>query len=167
MIKFKELEYRSYGLYSEVAKDTGYSVDQVSTVYDWYLRKTFEDITTEDTTQVHLKGLGKMKFHPGNGMRYLQGYVEQLNSDIYHVGKKASNEGFIYKNYIKKKYEKLRGVIESYERRFIKAYELGGIHNHVYEKQTKKLEILKQKFTDLYEPIQRVCNYEPERTQEL
>lgn len=167
MISFKEIEYRSYGLYSEVAKDTGYSVDQVSTVYDWYLKKTFEDINTKDTVQVNLKGLGKMKFHPGNGMRYLQGYVEQFNKDLVHIGKKSANEGFIYKTYIKKKYDKIGAVIESYERRFLKAYEAGGIHDHVYNKQSEKLKVLKQKFTDLYEPVQRVCRYESEGTQEF
>lgn len=166
MISFKEIEYRSYGLYSEVAKDTGYTVDQVSTIYDWYLKKTFDDINNKDTVQVNLKGLGKMKFHPGNGMRYLQGYVEQFNNDLVHLSKKAAHEGFIYKNYIKKKYDKVSNAVASYERRLHKGYESGGIHDHVFNKQVGKLEILKQKLTDLYEPVQRICSYEPERTQE-
>lgn len=164
MINFKEIEYRSYGLYSEVAKDTGYTVDQVSTIYDWYLKKTFDDINNQDTIQVNLSGLGKMKFHPGNGMRYLQGYVEQFNSDLAHISKKAINEGFIHKTYVKKKYEKVSKAVASYEKRLYKAYEQGGIHDHVFNKQLPKLETLKQKLTDLYEPIQRICNYESEGT---
>ena len=167
MIKFKELEYRSYGLYSDVAKDTGYTVDQVSTVYDWYLKKTFEDIINKDTVQVNLKGLGKMKFHPGNGMRYLQGYVEQVYSDLTHLEKKPKNEGFIYKSYVKKKYEKLENAVSSYERRFNKVRELGGMHDYVFNKQTEKLKTLTEKIANLYEPVQRICTIESERTEEL
>lgn len=167
MIRFKELEYRSYGLYSDVAKDTGYTVDQVSTIYDWYLKKTFDDIINKDTVQVNLKGLGKMKFHPGNGMRYLQGYVEQIGEDLKHLAKKDVNEGYIYKSYVKKKYEKLLKTVESYERRFQKVREAGAMHDHVYNKQIVKLQTLKEKIANLYEPVQRICTIESKGIEEL
>ena len=48
----KEVEFKSYGLYSDVAKRTEYTVDQVSTVYDWFLRQSLKEIKFEDTYAV-------------------------------------------------------------------------------------------------------------------
>lgn len=168
MIKHKEIEYRSYGLYSEVAKEMKCTVDQVATVYDWYLNHVLSDVNTKDTVQVHLKGLGKFRFHPGNGMRYLQGYVQQIEKDLYHIEKynAAINERYIRKNYVKQRYAKLSEAVRSYEVRLEKVYAANLISDAMYQKQFTKLTNLKQKLTDLYEPLQRICKYESTGTQE-
>jgi hypothetical protein len=40
-------------------------------------------------------------------------------------------------------------------------------HDHVFNKQTEKLKTLKEKIANLYEPVQRICTIESERTEEL
>lgn len=36
--KYDSIEIKTYAAYSDVAKELGMTVDQVSTVYEWYLK---------------------------------------------------------------------------------------------------------------------------------
>ena len=74
----KEVEYRSYGLYSDVAKQSGYTTAQIDTVYSWYLNKTFADLVEiphfadkQDNNQTSDLGYGWLRALPHHNQRLL------------------------------------------------------------------------------------------------
>ena len=74
----KEIEYRSYGLYSEVAKESGHTINDIEKVYNWYLNKTLEAMILKPTLKVYLKNLGRFELDFGAALRYMRGHVTGL-----------------------------------------------------------------------------------------
>jgi hypothetical protein len=159
----KEVEFKSYGLYSDVAKRTEYTVDQVSTVYDWFLRQSLKEIKFEDTLQAEFKNLGKFKFNPKKGLNYLTKYCNDIERSIEYYNKykdeQTEERQFkINRAYIvmTKRHEILKPTIESFKNRLEKFYLEGGIKEDQYNFHKTRLLKLESKTNNLYESIQRI-----------
>lgn len=159
----KEVEFKSYGLYSDVAKKTDYTVDQVSTVYDWYLRQSLKEVKFEDTLQAEFKNLGKFKFNPKKGLNYLNKYCNDIETsiDYYNKYKDEETEERIFKVnrafiVMTRRYEILKPTLDTFIKRLDKFYLEGGIKEDQYEFHKKRFFTLEEKTNKLYESIQRI-----------
>lgn len=68
---YETIEIKTYAAYSDVAKEMGLTIDKVSTVYEWYLKKTIEDIVELPTVKVRLSGLGVLVFNPSRAIKLI------------------------------------------------------------------------------------------------
>ena len=59
MYKKRQIEFKSYGLYSDVAKSSDYTVDQVEKVYDWNIKNEIKEITSGEKLKDYLTKLEK------------------------------------------------------------------------------------------------------------
>lgn len=168
----KEIEFKSYGLYSDVAKSTDYTVDQISTVYDWYLKKTLKKIVNEDTVQADFKNLGKFKLNPKKGINYLNKYYKKIIDAIQYYEDYKDNperDTKVYYAYlvIQNRYSTLQPSVLSFNTRLDKLLADGGISKEQYDFHKKRTLDLIEKVNQLYEPIQRISESRKERGQKL
>jgi hypothetical protein len=68
---YETIEIKTYAAYSDVAKEMGLTIDKVSTVYEWYLKKTIEEIVELPTVKVRLSGLGVLVFNPSRAIKLI------------------------------------------------------------------------------------------------
>lgn len=159
--RYDYIEVKTYAGYSEVAKELGMTIDQVGTVYEWYLKKTIEDIIELPTVKVRLSGLGVLVFNPVKAMKL--------------IAKKIKAED--YKTIELTEYlTPLRGyahyyLIEEWFNMFDARYERGKSKKLYYEQLLTFLEgeigRQRQNHKNLYESLQRVHGPEPEGAKEL
>jgi len=159
------LEYKSYGLYSEVARKIGCSLDHVDVVYSWYLHTTLNEMLAGDNVQVYLKGLGTIKIDFGRGLIYLKGYLNQLEN---RVGAYIENNrpSYLKLSFLITRHRMLKETIESMKRRIVKFKEIGAIKEAGYMNKLTRLEQLENRLETIYESIQRIPEYEQKRTAE-
>ena len=160
-----ELEYKSYGLYSEVARKIGCSLDDVDAVYSWYLNTTLNDMLTGDNVQVFLKGLGTIKIDFGRGLIYLKGYLNQLNNRV-HAYIEDNRPSYLKLSFLLNRHRMLKETIESMKKRIVKYKEIGAIKEAGYMNKLTRLEQLENQLQIIYESIQRIPEYEQKRTAE-
>lgn len=168
----KEIEFKSYGLYSDVAKTTDYTVDQVSTVYDWYLRQSVKEILNEDTIQADFKNLGKFRLNPKKGLNYLNKYYKKIVETVEYYNTHKDNperELKVYYAYlvINNRYNTLKPSVISFSNRLDKLYKEGGISEDQYNFHKKRTLTLIENINQLYESIQGISQSRKERGQKL
>lgn len=178
----RQLEFKSYGLYSTVAKDTVYTIDQIETVYSWYIKNTVKALLNGDSVQANLVNLGKIKFHPKKGMIRLKnqqdkvldimGYYNKTNTLLEKETNKEDREQHISKLgriylLLKNRLSKLELTTESYKIRLDKVKHEGAISDEQYDFQKNRYDIFLNKQTQIYEPIQRIFTTHEERYPEF
>ena len=178
----RQLEFKSYGLYSTVAKDTVYTIDQIETVYSWYIKNTVKALLNGDSVRANLVNLGKIKFHPKKGMIRLKnqqdkvldimGYYNKTNTLLEKETNQEDREQHISKLgriylLLKNRLSKLELTTESYKIRLDKVKHEGAISDEQYDFQKNRYDIFLNKQTQIYEPIQRIFTTHEERYPEF
>lgn len=166
----EKIEFKSYGLYSEAAKlaqSMGYSVtiDQVDTIYSWYIKNVIKELCSNDSLQAHLKGLGKIKFNAKRAISGLNYQVEKLKTTVeYYLQLKDRLEkgedvaiklNRVYL-VIKGRHSKVIQAVESYGPRLEKLYQKDSISEDQYLFHKKRYIKITETLNQLYEPIQRI-----------
>jgi len=168
--KDRGVEFKSYGLYSEVAaasKTTQQplTIDQIDSVYSWYIKNTVKELLEGDSIQAMLKGLGKIRFNPKKGMSATRVYIEKITSimEYYNVLKDrvAAGEESVKKltgvyNLILNRYDKIVKTLDTYIIRLHKMNSKGAISKDQYEYNINRHILLSQKTKEIYESIQRI-----------
>ena len=161
----KEIEYRSYGLYSEVAKESGHTINDIETVYNWYLNKTLEDMILKPTLKVYLKNLGRFELDFGAALRYMRGHVTGLE-DAYEDFIGGNDRGWLTTPYFYSRYSFLEKALDSLRIRLTKIKKADAIRDLVYVNKEAKLSHIENHLKRLYEPIQRIPEHELKRSPE-
>ena len=165
MISRLETEYRCYGLYSDVAKETGYTVSQIDTVYSWYLQRTITDAIEKPTCQLYFKNLGMLQIN-------LTSAISVLNKNAYGMQEcynhylDGTGKSYITVSYLTSKVKGLIKATDSLKQRVIYVRERNVINETRYLNVTTKIEKLELTLNRLYESIQRIPEYEQKRTAE-
>jgi hypothetical protein len=160
-----EVEYRSYGLYSDVAKEIGCTVGQIDTVYSWYLNKTCTDLLEKPTCQIFLKGLGMLQIS-------LPKAVSTLSKNTYGLQQSFSEYlNGTAKEYVSRSYlsnrtkEQITATISLKKRiNFMLAESI--INDTMYQNKMTRVETIESTLNQLYESIQRIPEFEQKRTAE-
>jgi len=161
----QELEYRSYGLYSEVAKESGYTINQIEAVYNWYLNKTLDDMILKPTLKVYLKNLGRFELDFGAALRYMRGHVTGLE-EAYQDYINGNDRGWLTPSYFYARYNFLEKALTSLRERLSKIKKADAIRDLVYTNKEAKLSHIEKHLKRLYEPIQRIPEHELKRSPE-
>ena len=159
---YETIEIKTYAAYSDVAKEMDLTIDKVSTVYEWYLKKTIEEIVELPTVKVRLSGLGVLVFNPSRAIKLI---AKKLKSE-YLLTYETERQGLTairgYANYY---------MLEDWLRLFKERYERGQskkLYNQQtieYMDRTYQTQILNHQ--KLYESLQRVHGPEPEGAKEF
>jgi len=159
---YETIEIKTYAAYSDVAKEMGLTIDKVSTVYEWYLKKTIEDIVELPTVKVRLSGLGVLVFNPSRAIKLI---AKKLKSE-YLLTYETERQGLTairgYANYY---------MLEDWLKLFKDRYERGQskkLYNQQtidYMDRTYQTQLLNHQ--KLYESLQRVHGPEPEGAKEF
>jgi hypothetical protein len=159
---YETIEIKTYAAYSDVAKEMGLTIDKVSTVYEWYLKKTIEEIVELPTVKVRLSGLGVLVFNPSRAIKLI---AKKLKSE-YLLTYETERQGLTairgYANYY---------MLEDWLKLFKDRYERGQskkLYNQQtieYMDRTYQTQILNHQ--KLYESLQRVHGPEPEGAKEF
>ena len=158
--KYDSIEIKTYAAYSDVAKELGMTIDQVSTAYEWYLKNTIEDIKELPTVKVRLSGLGVLVFNPKKALKIISTKIKsetlltlQPREDLTAV------RG--YSNFY---------LIEDWIKIFEERYARGRskkLYTASYEQYIDHCaESAKKNHLKLYESLQRVHGPEPEGVKE-
>jgi hypothetical protein len=186
MYKFDtKVEFKSYGLYSEVAKQlkeenhkTTMTIDQIDAVYSWYIKNIIKGLVSDYSLQANLKGLGKIKFHDKKGVSRLNYYQKRIISLLDYYEKvldrfnKAPEEDRphlhnklrIMSILANKKYNILESLGNEYINRLEKYYSKGSISERNYHYFKDRYIKFKENQSELYEPIQRIFSTYEEGT---
>lgn len=159
---YETIEIKTYAAYSDVAKEMGLTIDKVSTVYEWYLKKTIEDIIELPTVKVRLSGLGVLVFNPSRAIKLI---AKKIKSE-YLLTFETERQGLTairgYANYY---------MLEDWLKLFKDRYERGK-SKKLYNQQTieymdRTYETQLLNHQKLYESLQRVHGPEPEGAKEF
>jgi antitoxin component of RelBE/YafQ-DinJ toxin-antitoxin module len=159
---YETIEIKTYAAYSDVAKEMGLTIDKVSTVYEWYLKKTIEDIVELPTVKVRLSGLGVLVFNPSRAIKLI---AKKIKSE-YLLTFETERQGLTairgYANYY---------MLEDWLKLFKDRYERGK-SKKLYNQQTieymdRTYETQLLNHQKLYESLQRVHGPEPEGAKEF
>lgn len=162
-----ETEYKCYGLYSYVAEHLGCSISDVDSVYSWYLETNLKGIIDEDTLQVMFRDLGTLKINLSKAMAYLQGYVTSLEGRVnMYYEKNAENPSRYTFKTLAKRYDELEYTIKTLRTRIDKMHEKALINETGHINKVTRLEKIEKQLNSVYESIQRIPEYEHQRTAE-
>jgi len=158
--KYDTIEVKTYAAYSEVAKEMDMTIDQVSTVYEWYLKNTIEDIIDLPTVKVRLSGLGVLVFNPNKAMKIIASKIKseylltlEPREDLTAV--RGYNNYYMLQDWI-------RLFEERYERGKYKKLYADVVVDHL----DRSLIKVKNNHKELYESLQRVHGPEPKGLKE-
>lgn len=159
--KYDNIEIKTYAAYSEVAKELGMTIDQVSTVYEWYLKNTVEDIKQLPTVKVRLSGLGVLVFNPKKAARII---ATKIKSETLLTLEPREDLTAVrgYSNYYM-----LKEWIKLFEDRYNRALSKKLFVGEYAASCDRSLALIKQNHTLLYESLQRVHGSEPEGVKKL
>lgn len=162
-----ETEYKCYGLYSYVAEHLGCSISDVDCVYSWYLDNNLKNVIEGDALQVMLRDLGTLKINLNKALAYLQGYVTSLEGrvNIYYEKNAENPSRYTFKT-LAKRYTELNYTAQSLRTRIQKMYEKKLINETGYINKITRLEKINKQLSNAYESIQRIPEYEHQRTAE-
>lgn len=186
MFKFDtKVEFKSYGLYSEVAKqlkeeksEMTPTIDQIDAIYSWYIKNIIKSLSSDYALQANLKGLGKIKFHDKKGASRLKYYQNRIISLLDYYTKvlgKYDNASEEDKPYLfnklrimsilaNKKYTMLEKLGNEYINRLEKYYSKGSISERNYHYFKDRYITFKENQSKIYEPIQRILSTHEEGT---
>tara|TARA_R110000868_G_scaffold352758_2_gene613992 strand:- start:639 stop:1196 length:558 start_codon:yes stop_codon:yes gene_type:complete len=158
---YETIEIKTYAAYSDVAKEMGLTIDKVSTVYEWYLKKTIEEIIELPTVKVRLSGLGVLVFNPSRAIKVI---AKKLKSEYLLTLEPREDLTAIrgYATYY---------MLEDWLKLFKDRYERGQskkLYNQQtieYMDRTYQTQLLNHQ--KLYESLQRVHGPEPEGAKEF
>jgi len=158
---YETIEIKTYAAYSDVAKELGLSIDKVSTVYEWYLKKTIEEIIELPTVKVRLSGLGVLVFNPAKAIKVI---AKKLKSEYLLTLEPREDLTAIrgYANYYMLE-DWLKIFKDRYERG--KAKKLYNQDTVEYMDRTYETQVLNHQ--KLYESLQRVHGPEPKGAKEF
>lgn len=159
--KYDSIEIKTYAAYSDVAKELGMTVDQVSTVYEWYLKNTIEDIKQLPTVKVRLSGLGVLVFNPKKALTII---IKKIRSE-YLLTQEPREDLTAVRGYTN--YYMIGEWFRLFEERYERAKQKKLYTPAYVEYVDGDLERQKQNHKNLYESLQRVHGPEPEGVKEL
>jgi hypothetical protein len=159
--KYDSIEIKTYAAYSDVAKELGMTVDQVSTVYEWYLKNTIEDIKQLPTVKVRLSGLGVLVFNPKKALTII---IKKIRSE-YLLTQEPREDLTAVRGYAT--YYMIGEWFRLFEERYERAKQKKLYTPAYVEYVDGDLERQKQNHKNLYESLQRVHGPEPEGVKEL
>ena len=158
---YDTIEIKTYAAYSDVAKEMGLTIDKVSTVYEWYLKKTIEDIVELPTVKVRLSGLGVLVFNPSRAIKVI---AKKLKSEYLLTLEPRPDLTAVrgYANYY---------MLEDWLKLFKDRYDRGK-SKKLYTEQTidymdRTYETQILNHQKLYESLQRVHGPEPQGVKEF
>jgi hypothetical protein len=137
------------------------TIDKVSTVYEWYLKKTIEDIVELPTVKVRLSGLGVLVFSPRRAMKLIS---KKLKSE-YLLTLEPREDLTAMRGYAN--YYMLENWLELFKTRYERA-KSKKLYNDVlvtYMDRTYESQVINHQ--KLYESLQRVHGPEPEGAKEF
>lgn len=158
---YETIEIKTYAAYSDVAKEMDLTIDKVSTVYEWYLNKTIEDIVELPTVKVRLSGLGVLVFSPKRAMKLI---AKKLKSE-YLLTQEPREDLTAVRGYAN--YYMLEDWLKLFEDRYERAKSKKLYTASFVEHLDKMLLSQKEIHQKLYESLQRVHGPEPEGAKEF
>jgi len=159
--KYDSIELKTYAAYSDVAKTLGMTNDQVSTVYEWYLKKTIEDIKDLPTVKVRLSGLGVLVFNPNRAIKIIS---KKIRSE-YLLTQEPREDLTALRGYAN--YYMLECWIKMLDDRYQRGLSKKLYIPAVVQYMDNQILVQKQNHKNLYESLQRVHGPEPEGAKEL
>ena len=158
---YETIEIKTYAAYSDVAKEMGLTIDKVSTVYEWYLKKTIEDIVELPTVKVRLSGLGVLVFNPSRAIKLI---AKKLKSE-YLLTQEPRPDLTAMRGYAN--YYMLEDWLKLFKDRYDrgKSKKLYNQQTIEYMDRTYQTQILNHQ--KLYESLQRVHGPEPKGAKEF
>lgn len=161
----KEVEFKSYGLYSEVARQVDCTAADVDTIYSWYIGKTLDQMNNEPSVKVFFKGLGTIKLDFARGLRYFQGYISSLDQQVtFYLDK--NRPSYLRLSFLLARHKGLSETITSTKQRLEKYKDMGAIKEAGYMNKLTRLDQLQNRLNLIYESIQRIPEFEQKRTAE-
>ena len=159
--RYETIEIKTYAAYSAVAEEMGLTIDKVSTVYEWYLKKTIEDIVELPTVKVRLSGLGVLVFNPSRAIRLI---AKKLKSE-YLLTLEPREDLTAIRGYAT--YYMLKDWLKLFKDRYDRGQskKLYTQQTVEYMDRTYQTQILNHQ--KLYESLQRVHGNEPEGAKEF
>lgn len=168
--KPSEIEFRTYGLYSGVAKQLNIPAGDVDAIYSWYLKNTLADMTKKDTKQVFLKNLGMFKLKPKEATyslgRAVYGLTDSLNNYFTRGTQEQFKQGHISLYYLKTRAVKITEGIKTLRIRLNDLKQSGLINELSLVNYLTRLDQIENQLNQLYESIQRIPELEQKRTTE-
>jgi hypothetical protein len=158
---YETIEIKTFAAYSDVAKEMDLTIDKVSTVYEWYLKKTIEDIVELPTVKVRLSGLGVLVFSPRRAMKLIS---KKLKSE-YLLTLEPREDLTAMRGYAN--YYMLENWLQLFKARYERA-KSKKLYNDVlvtYMDRTYESQVINHQ--KLYESLQRVHGPEPEGAKEF
>lgn len=159
--KYDNIEIKTYAAYTDVAKDLGMTIDQVSTVYEWYLKKTVEDIKELPTVKVRLSGLGVLVFNASKALKII---ATKIKSE-YLLTQEPREDLTALRGY--NNYYMLEDWLRMFDERYERAKEKKYYNEVVLDYLEKTVAYVKLTHKNLYESLQRVHGPEPEGSKEF
>jgi hypothetical protein len=161
----KEVEFKSYGLYSEVARQVDCTAADVDTIYSWYINTTLDQMNNEHSVKVFLKGLGTIKIDFGRGLRFLKGYITGLDKQVtWYLDK--NRPSYLRLSFLIARQKILSETITSMKQRLERYKDMGAIKEAGYMNKLTRLDQLQNQLNLIYESIQRIPEFEQKRTAE-
>jgi hypothetical protein len=161
----KEIQFKSYGLYSEVARQVNCTAADVDTIYSWYIGKTLDQLNNEHSVKAMIRGLGTIKIDFSRGLRFLKGYITALDKQVtwYLDNNRPS---YLRLSFLIARQKILSQTITSMKHRLERYREMGAIKEAGYMNKLTRLDHLQNRLDVIYESIQRIPEYEQKRTAE-
>jgi hypothetical protein len=161
----KEVEFKSYGLYSEVARQVDCTAADVDTIYSWYMAKTLDQLNNEHSIQALVKGLGHIKIDFNRGLRFFKGYITGLETQvIWYLDK--NRPSYLRLSFLIARHKALSETVTSMKIRLEKYWEMGAIKEAGYMNKLTRLDYMQNRLNIIYESIQRIPEFEQKRTAE-
>jgi hypothetical protein len=165
MRKQSEVEYRCYGLYSEVSKATGYTSEQIDTVYSWYINKTIASAIEKPSCQIYFKNLGMLQLNLSTALNTLNKNTFSLEESLEEY-LDGNRKEYVTESFLNKRVKGLIRATNSLKERVNFVREKEVINETRYMNVTTRIEKVESKLNQLYESIQRIPEYEQKRTAE-
>ena len=159
--RYEGIEIKTYAAYSEVAKENDMTIDQVSTIYEWYLKKTIEDIRDLPTVKVRMSGLGVLVFNPNKAIKII---ATKIKSE-YLITQESREDCTALRGY--NNYYMLKEWLRLFEERYERGKSKKLYTDVVVDYMDRELIRQKQNHKNLYESLQRVHGPEPEGSEEF
>ena len=148
------IEVRAHGMYSSVAEELGLTIQQVESVYQWYLSKTLTEIKEKPTVKVKFSGLGTLVFDMRRSCRFLyrklRFYATIMENPVNWPENKVPKEHFL------EIYNRYSELLERVEVLFARAKGKNYYKEKELDYSERFLSGVKKAQTDFYESIQRI-----------
>jgi hypothetical protein len=160
-----DIVFKSHGFFSPIAKKTNYSIEDINTIYTWYVNNTLSELAEKPACQVFMKGLGILKFDAGLALRNLTGYITGLQKNVAEMTDENSKSHVKY-SYITKRHALLSDAVLEFQSRLTKLKKEGFYNETYYINKLARSEKLQIELNQIYESIQRIPEDQRKRTSE-